>query len=583
MKIKVNRNILWAEIFVRTLTSEGVRFACISPGSRSTPLTFALAADKNITSYIHIDERSGGFFATGLARKTGMPVIILCTSGTAVAEFYPAIIEAFQQRIPLIVCTADRPSGSFLKGLNQTINQENIYRNHIRWFSDAGIPDVRHLADIRKTASLAVAQSLLSRGPVHINFPFDKPFEPDSYTDEIESSEIDSSINLNIPKLFPDEIPEDVLEKISSKILNDEAGFITVGPSDFPRPFREALIKLSEITAYPILADGASGLRFGEINPNIISNYGAIFRSGFLKENGPSVIIHFGSTMTSKGYEDFTMNYGGSKFLVNKFGDVFDPAGRYTALIQFDEVKFAFALIKYLEAQRFGRKSSSWKSLILDAESTVCCLKKSLISSHPFPDECRLITELLGILPENCSVMLSNSLSVRDFDYFAESMNKNLNIFHNRGASGIDGIVSTALGIASQSRTTVLITGDLAFFYDMNGLLAGRNYNIPLIIILVNNNGGGIFRALPVSDYPDLFDRYFITPHNLPFEDFVRGFGAYYKKIEGWDDLKKTFTEAISSGKLSVLEIRTDSAESMQRRRKFWETAKASLNENSTF
>jgi 2-succinyl-5-enolpyruvyl-6-hydroxy-3-cyclohexene-1-carboxylate synthase len=191
MKIKVNRNNFWARIFIDQLAALGVKYACISPGSRSTPLTFTLSKNRKIKSFINNDERSSAFFALGLAKESGMPVIIVTTSGTAVAELYPAIIEAFQQRVPLIVCTADRPSELIGTGANQTINQHNIFKNHIRWFRDLGLPSMsetgfRHLQRIAiKSFQISLTED---RGPVHLNFPFRKPLEPFSFTDEVSKS-----------------------------------------------------------------------------------------------------------------------------------------------------------------------------------------------------------------------------------------------------------------------------------------------------------------------------------------------------------------------------------------------------------
>ncbi len=188
MKIKVNRNILWAEAFVNELSSLGVKYASLSPGSRNTPLTLAFANNKKIKSYLHIDERSSGFFALGMAKSSGTPVAVVCTSGTATAELYPAIVEAYQQRVPLIICTADRPPELRDLGANQTINQTDMYKNHIRWFADPGLPVISdsRILRLKSIARNAVFISTVgSRGPVHINFPFKKPFEPKSYTDQI--------------------------------------------------------------------------------------------------------------------------------------------------------------------------------------------------------------------------------------------------------------------------------------------------------------------------------------------------------------------------------------------------------------
>jgi 2-succinyl-5-enolpyruvyl-6-hydroxy-3-cyclohexene-1-carboxylate synthase len=569
MKIKINRNITWAETFISILTSAGVKYACISPGSRSTPLTYA-AAKSSLKSYIHIDERSGGFFATGLARASQSPVLLICTSGTAAAEFYPAVIESYQQRIPLIVCTADRPSGAYLRGINQTINQNNLYKNHIQWFTDAGLPDASNLNRIRSIAVKALDECLNSSRPVHINFPFEKPFEPENTTDEVDQSSIFPVFYSPAQKDIS--VPD--IKKIAEIIISEPKGIITAGPG-CSSSFKEEIITLSEITGYPVFADGASGLRFGgDGSSRIFNNYDAIVRAGYLQKNKPSVILHFGRNLTSKPYEEFLNKYNGRKYIINKSGDLFDPAGRFDSLITSDETIFINTLTNYFDAAGFRRTNSQWFFIASEAEASVCRIKEELIYNNPFPDEARIIPEIIRLLPEKCSLMISNSMPIRDFDYFAQSSEKNIKVYHNRGASGIDGILSTALGIAAAGEKTILVTGDLAFYHDLNGLIASKNYNIPLVIVLINNNGGGIFRALPISAYKDIFTEYFITPHNLSFDKFVDAYGGNYKLIDSWADLAVTFNSAVNSDGLAVLEISTDSGESIENRRRFWEKVK---------
>jgi 2-succinyl-5-enolpyruvyl-6-hydroxy-3-cyclohexene-1-carboxylate synthase len=572
MKIKINRNILWAETFINHLVKSGVKYACVSPGSRSTPLAYTFATCRDIKSFIHVDERSSAFFATGLARKSGIPVVLACTSGTAVAEFYPAIIEAYQQRIPLIVCTADRPSGSHLRGVNQTINQNNIFKNHIRWFIDAGLPDPKNLKSIAEISLTAFNRSMELKGPVHINFPFDKPFEPDSFTDSIEeySLSFHSPVEITSQENYP---AQELIEKIGDTIVNVSEGIITVGPSDFSETLCSSVLSLSNITGYPVFADGASQIRFGNSDKNIFTNYDALFRTDYFQKNKPSVIIHFGRTMTSKGYEDFIINYNGYKYIINKWGDIFDPVNKFNALIKSDEESFISKLTGYLQARRFIRNNSTWMNKLQQAENVICRVKQESVYTAGFPDEGRIISEVINALPENTNLMMSNSTPVRDLDYFAEQLPQKIKVYHNRGASGIDGIISTAAGIAAEGGSTILITGDLAFYHDMNGLLACRQYQIPLLIILINNNGGGIFNALPVSRYEEVFNEYFITPTDLNFKLFTEAYGGTYKDVNSWEELKASVVNALGSNKFSVLEIKTNASESLRNRNNFWKIA----------
>src|SRR5690554_3092295 len=276
MKKKINRNYFWAETFINELTSIGINYACLSPGSRNTPLTLAIANNKKIKSFVHIDERSSAFFALGIAKVTNMPVVVVSTSGTATAELYPAIIEAYQQRVPLIVCTADRPPELLDCGANQTINQNNLYKNHIRWFFDVGLPEpiTRRIKHIKVVAVKSVIESCIrSRGPVHLNFPFRKPFEPDAYTDEIDESIIKLAENFEAVKkdfisqtkqLNNDEselndiISERWFNDIFEEIKSKRKGLIIAGPENYHPEFHRNCQRLSELSGYPILADGAS-------------------------------------------------------------------------------------------------------------------------------------------------------------------------------------------------------------------------------------------------------------------------------------------------------------------------------------
>ncbi len=582
MKTKINRNILWTETFVRELASIGVKYASISPGSRNTPLTLAFAASKEIKTFVNIDERSSGFFALGLAMASDSPVALVCTSGTATAELYPAIIEAYQQRVPLIICTADRPPELLDSGANQTINQNNLYKNHIRWFFDAGLPEpiARRIKHVKVLARRSVYESCIrSRGPVHINFPFRKPFEPESYTDEVGKSIIQLSENLLHSKkdYFKEEekniISENWFRRIFNNLKSNEHGLIIAGPENYNPAFLDKCQQLSELLGYPILADGTSQLRFGRhCKKFILSHYDGFLRSEtFTKKHRPGMIIHFGRTITSKALDTYLDKCDSLRFMINEFGDWFDPSNKATASIACKPFQFCEKMVEELQKENFERNTNGWMESFKKAELAAEKVKEKVIEKAKFPDEGRIINEIVQQVPDDCRIMLSNSMPVRDFDYFASINDKRIITFNNRGASGIDGIISTALGIAAESRKpTVLITGDMAFYYDLNGLLASKKYSIPLVVVLINNNGGGIFEILPISKYGKVFKDYFIAPHNLEFEYFVNGYGGSFKKIKSWDQFSTSFKAALKAKKLSVLEIKTNAPKSLATRRKYW-------------
>ena len=582
MKIKINRSILWAETFVNELARNGVRYACLSPGSRNTPLTIAFASNKKIKTYVHIDERSSAFFALGLAKLTRTPVAIVCTSGTATAELYPAIVEAYQRRVPLIVCTADRPPELHGVGANQTINQENMYRNHILEFFNPGVPEtsVQSLSNLKEIASTAVLKSsITSTGPVHINFPFRKPFEPDAITDELSLAILkkigknDTLVPAKKKILLESQISNDI-EKIASLISKTERGLIVVGPNDVDKGFIQRIVSLSNQIGYPILADGVSQLRFGSQDKSlIISNYDAIFRSKeFIDAHQPDLILQFGRTITSKGLESFFERSHANRFLINKYGDWFDPSRGAIKAISGEPSISCDQIHRTLKKLNMIRRSGKWTEDFIVAERIANNLRKKIVENSPFPNEARVIPEVIASIPNRSRIMLSNSMPVRDFDYFATNTDKEITVFDNRGASGIDGIISTALGIASDHKyPTILITGDLAFYHDSNGLLAARKYRIPLVIVLINNNGGGIFEVLPISKHRKYFKDYFLTPHNLDFSKVVSAYEGNYTLARSWNHFQQSLKSSFKKNSFSVIEIKTNPKRSLAIRKRYWQ------------
>ncbi len=586
-QLQINRNVIWAEAFIDQLVRGGVRYACISPGSRSTPLALACAGKNELRSFVHIDERSGGFFALGIAKNIRKPVVLVCTSGTAAAEFYPAIIEAYQQNIPLIVCTADRPPEMIDCGANQTINQNNLYANHIRWFFDAGLPEPtpERMRHIRVIARRSIKESNgLVKGPVHINFPFRKPFEPKNYTDIIDAVDLEPAMN----GIADDIAPAETSVITSTESLNDlvsiarmyERGLIIVGPGDFDEVFANRITEMAAHLSYPILADGASQIRFGRHDKRMLfTHYDAYLKVGpFIETHAPDVIFQFGGTVSSKGLELFLNEQDAFKVHINPTGKWQDPSNYLKMVVQSDPGSFCAMMNDRFREEKLERSTNKWLTDFLKAEERASTLRMNMIDCTESLFEGKILRATLEVIPEGSHVMVSNSMPIRDLDYFVSVMDKFIRIHTNRGASGIDGINSTALGIAATTKSPVyLITGDLAFYHDLNGLIASRKYDIPLTIILINNNGGGIFELLPISGYRDIFKDYFLTPHNLDFESFVRAYGGTHKIITSWDDFTSRLQNINSQPGLHVYEIRTDARASTDLRKKYWQKVEEAM------
>lgn len=573
MKIKVNRNILWTTLLTDLFVNAGIKYACISPGSRNTPLTFAIASEKKIKSFPIVDERASAFFALGIAKLSNSPVVIVTTSGTATAELYPAIIEAYQSRIPLIVCTADRPYYLRNTGANQTINQKNIYKNHIRYFTELPLPSIDR-KDIHtllsKTSEAILTATILNKGPVHLNFQFEKPFEPESITDLIDDNLIVFA-NKFSEKLF---LQSYALVNNFYKGLNfNSVDLITIGAGKFNSDFIKLLDKFSTRNNIPIFADANSGLRFSKkkLN-NLIANYEALVRNENLAVNfRPESVLHFGRNLTSQSLEEFIIKSKAKRFIINEFGDRFDSTKR-AKIIKSEPEKFIEQVLQANTNKGSLRVLDYLKSVDKKIEE----IKQKIFRKSL--NEVNLILELLENIPANSNLFIGNSLPVRDLDFFSSVTNKEINIFQNRGASGIDGIIASSLGIAVESKQqTFLIVGDLSFYYDLNSLLIAKQFEIPLKIILINNNGGAIFNYLPISKQKHIFKKYFLTPVNFNVKKISESFGINYKLIKSLNELKKSLLDANKTNSCLILEVKTDSLFTKSLKEKFWNSTKKIL------
>lgn len=576
--MKINRNIFWTENFFDRLSDLGVKYICISPGSRSTALTLSASANKKFKCFVHIDERSSAFFALGLAKPSGQPVAVITTSGTAAAELYPAIIEAYQQRIRLIICTADRPPELIGRGANQTINQNNMYKNHIRFYENAGLPSVSvsGIRNIRRLAEKAYQKS--EEGPVHINFPFRKPFEPGSYTDELNSQRFrlikELKLKESTPKTRNKGLNKRLYKEILSSINDTRSGLIIAGPMKFNKDEKMKILKLSEKLDYPILADACSQLRFGNESKNIITNYeGFLKNSTFINSYNPDLVLQFGRTPSSKAIEIYIDKIRTKRYIINEYGDLFDPWNSTSGVFRCTPSLFIEMILNDTSRNNDSGKTT-WSDKFRAADYLSQKEKDRTINHSSFLNECRIISDVINNLPPDTHIMISNSMPVRDFDYFAPHTNKEIIVHSNRGASGIDGILSTALGLKQAlNKPALLITGDMAFYYDINALLTAEKYRIPLVVILINNNGGGIFGMLPVSEYGKSFREYFVSPHDLDFSSIIRSFSGKHKLIRNWDDLSKSLSMALKENRLTVLEVKTDMKISVNLRKKYFKGA----------
>lgn len=575
-----NRNTLWARIFVDELARAGLRAVCISPGSRSTPLTLAFAENEKITVYSHVDERSGGFFALGMARASGEPVALVCTSGTATANFHPAIIEASQARVPLLVLTADRPHELRDSGANQTIDQVKMYGDHVRWFVDVAPPEAdppaRTLRYLRTLADRALAVATTPpQGPVHLNFPFRKPLEPTPVPGDVPNTtdrDLASAIHGRSDGAPFTRISQGVLSPTAAQVQSlTEAiggatrGLIVCGPR-FLRSrdaFPQVITQLARVTGYPVLADPLSGVRFGphvtQLGALLIAGYETFLQTEVASSwQPPSLILRFGAMPTSKWLQQYLASLSDCRQIA--IGDCcewHDASHQLSDYVWADPEITCRQVLERLTSFPTPLADPTWVAAIRQVER-MCWEAVADVFQEVF-FEGVVLADVVELLPSDALLYVSNSLPVRDLDQFAQPRQAGLRVLANRGASGIDGIVSCALGAAAVTSSPVcLVTGDLGFYHDLNGLLALRRCGVKATMVVINNDGGGIFHRLPIAEFDPPFTAYFVTPHGLDFEPAVRMYGAEYVRVDGREAFRQALQIAIGAETAWVIEVVSD-------------------------
>lgn len=547
--------------FVDELTRTGITDAVISPGSRSTPLAYIMAEHPDMNIHINIDERSAAFFALGMAKEKRKPVALLCTSGTAAANYFPAVVEAYYSRVPLIVLTADRPHELRDVGAPQAIDQLQLYGKHAKWFMEMSLPELNEgaLQYVRTVASRAAGTASLNpAGPVHINFPLREPLIPDlnSMNKWIEKTDQSKAqIDISRGELY---LSTEQLAGSLSLIEKASKGIIICGPMDQP-DIKEAIIEFAEYTGFPILADPLSQLRSGTGSNNlIIEGY-----DSFLKEDDlqdiltPDLIIRFGAMPVSKPLLLFLKKIKSVPLIVVDGGGGWrEPAGIVSHMIYCNEAIFCRNITANLEKQVDHSWGAIWSEVNQATKKGLAAIKNEKVLQ-----EGKLFAILTDALPASANLMVGNSMPIRNVDTFFHKTDKDIRILANRGANGIDGIVSTALGItASSDKPTILALGDLSFYHDMNGLLAARMHGLKPLILLINNDGGGIFSYLPQSKEEKHFETLFGTPHGLQFRETASLYGALYRKPANWEEVSQFIEEWITSPEFTIMEIETNRA-----------------------
>jgi len=576
---------LYLSAFIDELVRSGLKHIVVSPGSRSTPLAVLAAEHPQLQLWMNIDERSAAFFALGIAKAKQEVVALLCTSGTAAANYFPAITEANLSRVPLVVLTADRPHELRDVGAPQTINQIGLYGDHVKWFAEMPIPESSDL--MLKHARISAARAVMTAsskpiGPVHLNFPLREPLLPNLEHPQLFGGgrETQRPYTANVAGTMVASVEQ--MQSLANQLSQVDKGIIVCGPHDEPE-LLEAVTALATTLGYPILADPLSQLRSGSHDQSyVIDSYDSFLRDEMVAATlEPAVIIRLGAMPVSKPLLQYMNRHQSSRMIVVDEAGWRDPtllvSDRYTV----DPVLFCKQLSEATEQLQLSveRHDSKWTIQWLNVnEVTRELLQQETSRDHAGQlFEGTVVTELQALMSRGSTLFVGNSMPIRDVDSFFCNKEGAIRIMANRGANGIDGLISTAIGISAVSEQTVLLIGDLSFYHDMNGLLAAKLHQLNITIVIVNNNGGGIFSFLPQAKLPNHFEVLFGTPTGLDYEHAIKMYGGQFQRVQSWQQFREAFQQAKQHGGLQVIEVPTNRELNVELHRQIWPRMSAKL------
>jgi 2-succinyl-5-enolpyruvyl-6-hydroxy-3-cyclohexene-1-carboxylate synthase len=548
--------------FCDELARCGMEHACTSPGSRSAPLVLSLARESRIRCWSHIDERCAGFFALGAAKSSGRPVALACTSGTAAANYMPAVIEAYEARVPLLVLTADRPPELRDSGAGQTIDQLKLYGGAVKWFVEVGVHDAspERLRWIRALACRAYWTALAARpGPVHLNFPLREPLVLSEPLPEDSSGRPAGLPWVSRPpaRSAPPEGGADFPPR----------GALVAGRYERDRDLGHVVARFAERVGYPLLADPLSGARHG---PAAIAHYDLLLRDPHLTARlRPELIIRIGDLPTSKPLRAWLEAlHDCEQVAFDPEGAWQDPASVLSGNLAADP---AATLTAFTPS---GPAAPDWLAAWRAADDAADgAITETLGDQLSEP----LVARSLGSwLDQDATLLVASSMPVRDVELFFGARELAPRVLSNRGANGIDGTVSSAFGVAAASAgPVVLLTGDVALAHDIGGLLAARRLELALTVVLLNNDGGGIFHFLPIAGEHDAFEEHVATPHGLDFAKAAALFGCGYERPTALAELEAAVRQAVTTSTTTIIEVRTDREQNLALHRRVAEAVRA--------
>jgi 2-succinyl-5-enolpyruvyl-6-hydroxy-3-cyclohexene-1-carboxylate synthase len=560
--------------FCEELVRCGMTDACTSPGSRSTPIVLSLTRTPGLRAWSHIDERVAGFFALGLAKQTGRPVAIACTSGTAAAELTPAVIEAAEARVPLIVLTADRPPELRDVGAGQTIDQIKLYGAAAKWFVEVGTHEAtpERVRWMRALACRAVWSALDGRpGPVHLNMPLREPLVLDAPLPNEDPAPGRSGrrpwvSNPRFARPAPDELPH------VGRVGPDPTprAVVVAGRDERDPALGEAVAAFAVAAGYPLLADPLSGARRG---PAAIAHYDALLRDEQLAaELRPDLVLRIGDLPTSKPLRAWLASLDAEQVTIDAEGAWHDPAGVVNARITANPR----ATLATLTPEHRDAGEPAWLERWREVDRAAAGAITTTLGEEL--SEPRVAAELVDALPSEATLFVAASMPIRDLETFTIARDGAPRVLSNRGANGIDGTVAAALGAAAGGNGPVVLhIGDVALAYDLGALLSAQRLDLELTIVLVNNDGGGIFDFLPVSREGEDFEHHVATPHGLDFAQAAALYGARHARVTDASTLRAELDRALGSGGVTIVEVRTERSANVALHRRVWDTVAEAL------
>ena len=560
----------------------GLRHAVFSPGSRSTTLAMLFQSHGGFHTYMNIDERSAGFMALGIAKAQGEPAVLVCTSGSALTHYGPAVVEAKHSGVPMIILSADRPYTLQQVGAPQTIDQQKYFGTFVNYYEELSVPSESHSytypRQVARRAYLKANDHKL--GPVHINVPLFEPLVPNCGAEYFTQGRSEKAFRLvkheKIPTLAP--------------LLNGKRVLILGGPS-VTNP--KAVVDFAERIGAVVIGDPLSNLRQYE---GVISTYDAFLAHQERWDDlRPDVVIQLGQIPVSKRIQQWMATLTDIDYItVSPNADVVNPSLTTTIHVMASvdvflaEIKRGFpllistekkqrAILQRLATSRSTRHTSKgqedghrheetadshsvvmtptyeeiWERIESDSRQQL-----DKVQEEPTLFEGRTIHMLQQIIPDEGQILVANSMSIRDMDYFWATGRSQAMVYGNRGTNGIDGTVSTALGLSTNGKPTVMITGDMSFIHDLNGLAIGKTHGMNLTIILHNNDGGGIFQYLPQKGTDD-FDYLFNTPQGIDYSGLATMYGLDYVKVTTNSELEQAMQQYIGTEGIHIIEVAT--------------------------